>query len=390
MQTLILKKNEDRRLRRGHLWVFSNEVENLGDGFAPGTLAHLQSKSGRFLGVAYVNPHSLICARLLTREDQPIDRGFVAERVAAAAAWRDRYVGGEAYRLFYSEADGFPGLIVDRYGPYLVVQAQTQGAYQRLKLIVDVLRAQCAPTAIVLRNDAPIVQLEGLEQERRMLFGAQPEHVDFQVDGVRLRADVWTGQKTGFYLDQRENRLALAPFVQDADVLDAFCYSGAWGLMAAHGGARRVTAVDSSSQAMALARHNADANGWTDRFVFEEREVEDALREYAAAQRQFDVVCLDPPPYARAKSHLRDALGKYERLNALAMKVVAPGGILVTSSCSSHVTRQDFEQRLGRAADRAGRRLQLLAFRGQGRDHPVLLPMRETAYLKCAILRVAV
>ncbi len=387
MKQLLLKKNEDRRIRRGHLWVFSNEVESLDD-FSPGEMAEVHSRNGRFLGIAYVNPHSLICARLLTRTAQPIDRAFLADRVQTAAHWRDRYLGGDVYRLFSSEADGFPGLTIDRYGAHYVVQAQTRGAYEQLGLLVQVLREQFAPAGIVLRNDAPVVELEGLTQERRMLFGAQPEPVDFVQDGIAFRADLWGGQKTGFYLDQRENRLAVRPYVQDADVLDAFCYTGAWGLTAAHAGARSVVGIDSSAAAIALAQHHAEVNECADRCTFEERDVDEALHAFAAEGRQFDLIVLDPPPYARQKSHLRAALEKYQRLNALAMKLLRDGGVLVTCSCSSHVTRQDFQHRLAQAADRTGRHIQLLEFRGQARDHPVLLPMRETAYLKCAILRV--
>lgn len=387
MKKLVLKKNEDRRLRRGHLWVFSNEVTDL-SGFRPGELANVQSQNGRFLGVAYVNPHSLICARVLCRTERPVDQAFLTERLQAALRWRDRYIGGDVYRLFYSEADGFPGLIVDRYGDRVVVQAQTQGAYQRLNLVVHALREALTPVAIVLRNDSPIVRLEGLEQERRMLLGAEPAPVDFTLDGVTFRADLWGGQKTGFYLDQRENRRALAPYVDGAEVLDAYSYSGAWGLMAARFGAAHVTCVDSSEDAIGFARHGADANGWGDRFAFEQGDVEAALHAYAAAGRAFDVICLDPPPFARQRSHLRQALEKYQRLNALAMKLVRPGGMLITSSCSSQVSRSDFEQRLARAAERAQRPAQLIEFRGQARDHPVVLPMRETAYLKCAVLRV--
>ena len=388
MKPLILKKNEDRRLRRGHLWVFSNEVENLAEGFTPGEAVQVLSKNGRVLGVAYVNPHSLICARLLTRDQRPIDRAFVADRVETARAWRDRYIGGAYYRLFYSEADGFPGLIIDRYGDHLVVQAQTRGAYERLDLIVDVLREQCAPQCIVLRNDAPIVELEGLETERRMLHGKEPAPITFELDGIRYCADLWNGQKTGFYFDQRENRLALTPYVAEADVLDAFCYSGAWGLTAARAGARSVLGIDSSAHAIQLAQQSAELNEMGAVCRFEERDVFDALRACRDEERLFDVVCVDPPPYARQKSHLRSALEKYEGLNAAAIRVMRPGGVLVTCSCSGHVQRDQFEQRLVRAAGRAGRRIQLLEFRGQARDHPVLLPMRETAYLKCAILQV--
>lgn len=388
MKVLKLKKNEDRRLRRGHVWIFGNEVENLRDGFEPGEVVHVHSRNNRFLGVAYVNPHSLICARMVSRREREIDEAFFADRFDTARAWRDRLLLGEYYRLFYSEADGFPGLIVDRYGPYLVVQAQTQGAYRWLDTIVRVLRDRFAPDGIVLRNDAPIVQREELEPERRMLHGEQPGPVDFVVDDVRYRADLWHGQKTGFYFDQCENRRALRAYVQDADVLDAFCYTGAWGLTAAHAGARTVTGIDSSEPAIELARHNAAANDCADRCTFEQRDVSDALHAYQKAGRQFDVICLDPPPYARQKTHLSQALEKYTALNALAMRLVRDGGILATCSCSGHVARVDFEQRLAQAAGRAKRTVQLLEFRGQARDHPVLLPMPETAYLKCAFLHV--
>lgn len=388
VKVLKLKKNEDRRVRRGHLWVFSNEVENLGDGFAVGETVHVHSQSGRFLGVGYVNPHSLICARIVSHLPLEIDQEFISGRLLTAWQWRDRYIGGGYFRLFYSEADGFPGLIIDRYGTDYVVQAQTQGAYLRLDTIVAALREHFEPTSIMLRNDSTSVQFEGLTQERRMLFGEAPAPADFTLDGVQYRCDLWGGQKTGFYFDQRENRLALAPYVDGADVLDAYSYIGAWGLTAAHFGAHHVTGIDSSVEAVALAQYNAEANGVAGRCDFRRGDVFEALEAFIAEERLFDVICLDPPPFARQKSHLPQAMEKYQRLNNMAIQLLRPMGILFTCSCSAHVHRHEFEQRLIRAAERARRRIQLLEFRGQARDHPVLIPMRETAYLKCAVLQV--
>lgn len=379
---ITLKKNHDRRIRRGHLWVFSNEIGDPSvSSLEPGSIHEMRDSSGEFLGMVYVNPGSLIAARILSRRRTAIDEDFFKERILSALDLRKRlYPFRQSYRLIFSESDFLPGLIVDRYGSVLVLQSLTAGMDALLEQVVGVLVELLSPDAIYLRNDSPVRLLEGLQQEKRPAYGTLPEQVTLVSGGLRLLVDVVEGQKTGFFLDQESNRLLMDTFTfLGARVLDLFCYTGAWGLHAATAGADEVTAVDTSERALGLAQANAEMNGLATRFKTVKEPVIDFLKK---TRETWDLIVLDPPAFVKGKAHLKEGTKGYIDANRRALTKLKPGGILVTCSCSHHLDIESFEQAILAAARQSGRDLRILATRGQGPDHPVLLSMPETRYLK--------
>ncbi|MBI2372009.1 MAG: class I SAM-dependent rRNA methyltransferase [Deltaproteobacteria bacterium] len=386
MKPLRLKKGEARRLRAGHPWIFSNEIQDPVKAFEPGEIVDVLDGGGRLVGRGYVNPRTLIAVRLLSRRAEPIDEAFFARRLQAAEAWRRRLLPPlQAYRVAYSEADYLPGLIVDRYGPVLVVQVLTAGMERLLPALKEALLKVLDPEVIVLRNDSAYRALEGLPLERQVLVGALSGPVVIEEHGLAYEVDVQEGQKTGFYLDQRENRLALRSVVRGGRVLDAFCYTGAWGLNAAAAGATEVVGVDSSGRALELARRNAARNSLEARCRFVEEDVFRFLRAAEAAREQFDCVILDPPSFIRNRAQVREGLRGYKEINLRALHLLRRGGLLVTCSCSHHLDRQALLAVAAAAAHDARVGLRLLEYRSQARDHPVLPQAPETDYLKCAI-----
>lgn len=379
---ITLKKNHDRRIRRGHLWVFSNEIGDPSvSSLEPGSIHEMRDSSGEFLGMVYVNPGSLIAARILSRRRTAIDEDFFRERILSALDLRKRlYPFRQSYRLIFSESDFLPGLIVDRYGSVLVLQSLTAGMDALLEQVVGVLVELLSPDAIYLRNDSPVRLLEGLQQEKRPAYGTLPEQVTLVSGGLRLLVDVVEGQKTGFFLDQESNRLLMDTFTfLGARVLDLFCYTGAWGLHAATAGADEVTSVDTSERALGLAQANAEMNGLATRFKTVKEPVIDFLKK---TRETWDLIVLDPPAFVKGKAHLKEGTKGYIDANRRALTKLKPGGILVTCSCSHHLDIESFEQAILAAARQSGRDLRILATRGQGPDHPVLLSMPETRYLK--------
>jgi 23S rRNA (cytosine1962-C5)-methyltransferase len=391
VRTLRLKKNEDRRVRAGHLWIFSNELTALDEQIVPGDLVDIVSYGGTYIGRGYVNPHSLIAVRVLTRNHEPIDESFFANRIARAAALRQRLLPGEqTYRLVFGEADGLPGLVVDKYADVLVIQISTLGMHMRLGEILGALPTVGTPAStLVLRTDPVMAELEGFEGETRVLSGSVESPVQITQDDLLFEVDVLEGQKTGFYLDQRNNRRSARDLFAGLSVLDCFCYTGAWSLYAARGGARRVVGIDASERAVETARRNADLNNLGGICTFDVADVFERLEELEQKGQQFDGIVLDPPALVKSRRHLKQGEAAYERLNRLAMKLLAPNGLLITSSCSFHVSREDFQTILSSAARKCRREAIVIEWRGQARDHPTLLAMPETAYLKCAIVRVA-
>lgn len=392
MIKVILKSGHGRRVQRGHPWVFSNEVERVeaaeGAAGAPGAPAVLADPLGRPIGFGYYNRNSLIAFRWLAAE--PVDEGaLIMERLRAAVAFRERVAGDtEAQRLVYSEGDLLPGLVVDRYADTLVAQIQTAGMERLTPQVLAALEAVVAPRVIVLRNDAPVRQLEGLPLDVRVVRGALDGPVRVRMDGLTFHVDPVGGQKTGLFLDHRENRQALRRYVKGARVLDLFCYGGAWGLYALAGGAASVVGVDDSAPALAAALANAEASGFAGRFQTHDGDVFDVLKKGALGEDLFDVVIVDPPAFARSRKDIPAACKAYERVNKLALKSLAPGGILATSSCSHHVGPDEFMEAVSRAVASTGRRARLLEQRGQAVDHAGLLSMTEGDYLKCAFLQV--
>jgi len=390
MHRLILRPGHDRRLRAGHPWIFSNEIDRI-DGIPSGGDAVLVfGPRGDCLGTAYYNPHSLIAARLLSRRQEPIDTvDFFRQRLAAASDYRRRLYGElDAVRLVHGEGDGLPGLVVDRYGEVLSVQLLTLGMERRREQILQALLELFNPAAVIARNDVGVRELEGLPQQVELLHGELPPELIVTEHGLHFRVDVSGGQKTGHFLDQKENHLALSGRVKGERVLDLFCYSGSWSVHAAHFGAREVIGVDISAGALALATENARLNGLQSTCSFVRADVFDLLRDQGRNGERFGTVVLDPPAFVKSKKKLPEAIRGYLTINRRAMEVVAPGGHLFTCSCSHHMQPEMFLDLLRQAAAQAGRSVRLLELRGQAYDHPVLLACPETEYLKCAILQL--
>jgi 23S rRNA (cytosine1962-C5)-methyltransferase len=386
MKTVKLKKKEDRRILRGHPWVFSNELERTEEIFSPGDIVDVLDNSGRFIGRGYINLHSLIAVRILTRKQEEIDRRFFRRKIAQARGLRTMLAFGESFRAVFSEGDGLPGLIVDKYADTLVIQSSTAGIDRMLDIIISALQEEYSPRAIVLRNDTASREHEGLEQKKSVPFGAVTTPVEIEENGVRYRVDVLEGQKTGFFFDQRENRQALNHIVKGRRTLDCFCYIGAWSLNAARFGASEVTGIDSSQKAVDMAAANAALNGLNAQF--RTADVFDELRSLEKGGERFGCIILDPPAFVKSRAKVREGLKGYKEINLRGMRLLERGGILVTCSCSHHVDQDLFAEMLIDAAHSGGRQARLLEMRSQARDHPMLLAARETQYLKCAILIV--
>jgi 23S rRNA (cytosine1962-C5)-methyltransferase len=387
---LHIHKGHERRLLLGHPWVFSNEIASDLGTYEPGSLVDVYTHGGTFVGRGYINPRSLITVRILSPRREVIDSDFFRSRFSAALQRRARlFPGVQSYRLVYSEGDLLPGLIVDRYQDHLVLQTLTLGMDLRTEAICEALERLLQPQAIIARNDVGIRTLEGLPHEKKVLRGDPQTPVEVWENDIRFRVDLWEGQKTGFYLDQRENRCTLQPLLASERVLDAFCYTGAWALHAARAGAREVVAVDESAKAIHWANDQAKDNGLDQVCQFMASNVFDFLREADTRHERFDCIILDPPAFVKSRNKVREGLEGYWEINRRALRLVKPGGYLITCSCSYHVDPDTFRTTLSRAARAARRTVTLLEMRSQGRDHPVLLPLSESAYLKCAVLTCA-
>lgn len=389
---LILKKREERRLIAGHVWVFSNEVDTERTplkGFEIGQLAEIRSASGRCLGTGYVNPNSLICARLLHRD--PLDKSdlrvWFASRLKSALTLRDKIYPQPYYRLVYGESDGLPGLVVDRFGDLLVAQISTAGMEKLRELVISTLRELLQPSGILLRNDSSVRELEGLERYIEVAFGQVPQRGIAWEGDVQCEFDFYTGQKTGWYYDQRDNRELMARYVRGCRVLDLFSYVGAWGIRACKGGATEVICVDSSAPALALASSNAERNGVHIECV--KSDVFEFLDVLRKSDRKFDVVIVDPPALIKRRKDHQEGLQAYRRLNERAMQVLSPDGILISCTCSHHLEREQFLQLLRTAASRNGLNAQILSWREHSSDHPIHPSIPETSYLKACVLHTS-
>lgn len=386
MLRLRLAKNQDRRLRSGHPWVFSNEIEEAEGTPAPGDEVVVEDHRGVPVGVGLYNPHSLIAVRLYSRRVRPVDEALFRDRIARALDYRGRILPVErTYRLIHGEGDLLPGLVVDRYGDYLAVQSVTAGIERRLDTILPVLEELLRPAGIVVRRDASSRTLEGLARLDPLVRGDVPERVDAPYEGFVLTVDLRAGQKTGEFLDQRENRKRVARESRGRRVLDLYCHTGLFALHCAVAGARQVVGVDSSLPALERARENHRRNAPDRDVKFHASGVEETLRALARDDERFDVIVLDPPALVKSKKALREGMKKYVALNASAMRLLAPGGTIATATCSHHVDAPLFLEILRTAAKAAGMRFRLVEVLGQSRDHPVLLAARETSYLTMAI-----
>lgn len=387
--TIRLKQGEDRRIRAGHLWVFSNEIEQTEGDVAPGDEVRVEDARGHLLGVGYINPNSLISVRLMSRGKDEITREFIERRLLRAWEYRQKIWPGETVcRVVHGEADLLPGLVVDRYGDCVVVQSLTVGIERRLEAVLDALEVVLAPSTIVLRNDSPMRSYEGLPLEKRVVKGDFDRPLVIEQDGLKFIVDALEGQKTGFFLDQRENRSATAPLARDVDVLDCCCHTGAWSVAAAAAGARSVLGIDSSARALELAGEAAGLNGVSDAVEFTQGDLFKSLAALGRSKRRFGLVVLDPPAFAKSRKKIREALKAYRTANRMAMALTETGGHLVTCSCSHLVEREAFMNALVGAGREAGRHARVVEVRGQSRDHPVILGLPETDYLKCVVMEM--
>ena len=389
LPVLRLKRNEDRRLQAGHLWVFSNEIEVQQTPlvkFKAGELVRVLAHNDRALGLAYVNPQSLIAARLLETWKIP-DAAWLASRMRLALALRERLYSKPYYRLVYGEADGLPGLVVDRYGSACVVQIGTAGMEQLKPAIQAALKEVIRYESLLFKNDSTARAMEGLPSYVEVAEGSFEQPAMILEDGLEFRAPLAEGQKTGWFFDQAANRRALSKYVRKgARVLDVFSYVGAWGVRAAHQGAADVLCVDSSAAALQLAAANAERNGV--KLLTRNGDAFDVLEELAKQGARFDIAIIDPPAFAKRRKDLPKALAAYKRLNQLALQVIADDGVLVSCSCSYHVSAQDLQDAIAKAARGADKHLQILEIGGQAPDHPVHPAIPETRYLKAYFCRV--
>ena len=384
---IYLRRGREQRVLGGHPWVFRSDIERE-DGAADGLPVRVLTSAGRFLAMAVYNPRSQISLRILSRRDEPIDGAFIRGRVRRALDYRRRFADLNSCRLIFAESDGLPAVIADKFGDVIVLQILCLGMERFKGDIVDALAQELSPRGIYERNDVPVRELEGLSQQTGLLFGEVPDRVEMQENGVRFLVDVKEGQKTGFFLDQKENRAAIAPFVPGMRVLDCFTHTGSFALHAARYGAAEVTGVDISEHACACALENARLNGVEDRVRFECANAFDFLRAQQTAKAQYDVVILDPPAFTKTRSAVEGALRGYKEINLRGMKLTRDGGFFITCSCSQHVTPDLFRGMLLDAQKDARVQLRQIEWRTQGRDHPILLSSPETQYLKCGIFQV--
>lgn len=389
---LRVKKNEERRLRAGHPWVYSNEIDTALtplSGFEPGQPVEVRDFRDAVLGTGYINPHALICARLVSRDPtHPFSASLLVHRLNVALALRELRYDKPFYRLVYGDSDGLPGLVVDRYDTILVVQMATAGMERVKDEVLAALEKVIKPAAILLRNDSAARGMEGLESYVTVAAGQVPDVVALEENGVRFEAPLLTGQKTGWFYDQRDNRARLAPYVRGKRVLDVFSYLGGFGIQAAAFGAGSVLCVDSSAPALEGVHANVALNTLQATVDTLHGDAFDALKQLREQREHFDVVIVDPPAFIKRKKDMKEGVQAYRRINQMAMQVLAKDGILLSCSCSFHMTRESLlEQMLG-AARHIDRSLQILEQGHQATDHPVHPAISETDYLKCFVGRV--
>ena len=384
--TVYLKKGEEKRILGGHSWVYANEVQKIEGKDKNGALAEVRGSDGRYLGKGYINHLSKILVRIFIRGNEEDGEELYLSRLRRADEARKKLIGGDLYRLAFAEADDLPALIVDRYGEYFVLECLSLGVDQRKKMIADCLVKLFSPKGIYLRGDAAVRQKEGLPLTSETLYGEVPDKIYVTENGLKMAVDVKRGQKTGYFLDQKENRFAVRRYAKGADVLDCFCNSGGFSLNAATV-AKSVTAVDISEFALENVRENAALNGF-DNIQTECADVFEALRRYREEGKRFGLVILDPPAFCKSAAEVKDAARGYRDINLNAMKLVESGGYLVTCSCSHYMTLPLFEKTIADAARASGRRVRCLEIKVQAPDHPALLTAEETSYLKAFFLQV--
>lgn len=388
---LKLKKNQERRLRGGHCWVYSNEIDTAATplkGFEQGQPVDIFNYQDKWLGSGYVNPHSLICARLVSRDrEHPLSGSLLVHRLKIALNLRERFFPGPYYRLVFGESDGLPGLVIDRYGDVAVVQVTTAGMELLKDEIVQALGKVIKPKTVLFRNDTAVREAEGLERYIEQVGDPLPDRLAVEENGLKFQVPAMEGQKTGWFFDQAYNRARMAPYVEGKRVLEVCSYVGAWGVQAAAHGAQ-VHSVDVSKTALEAVQANAQLNGVGHLVSTQRGDAFDVMRAMRAERERFDVVMVDPPAFIKRRKDIKEGTLAYRRLNQLALQLMTKDGILITSSCSHHMSRDSLLQVVQQAARHTDRSLQLLEQGQQGPDHPLHPAIPETAYLKTFYLRV--
>lgn len=388
---LLLKAQADRRLKRGHLWIYSNEVDTKATPlkqFQPGDQALVCSQGGKPLAIATLSPNGLICGRVINRDvAHPLNKSLLVHRIKQALSLREACFNKPFYRLVYGDSDLLPGLVVDRFGDYLVVQTSTAGMERQIEAIVEALQQCLKPQGILLRNDHSARHHEDLESHVEAI-GDVPEAVELEENGVHFLAPIAEGQKTGWFYDHRENRALLQRLAPGKRVLDVFSYVGGWGVQAAAAGASEVVCVDASAQALEWVGENAHLNGVEDRMQGMHGKAIDVLKQMVAAQEKFDIVVLDPPAFIKRKKDQKSGEAAYRHINELGMRLLARDGMVVSASCSMHLQKDTMLEIVRGAARHLDRHAQILHQGGQGADHPVHPAIPETDYLKAVFARV--
>ncbi len=388
MAKAILIPGKEKRVFTRHPWIFRSDIDRVDGEYEPGDIVSVYSSREKFLAKAYYNPASQIALRIMSYRDEPIDRAFIFRRVKEAIDYRRQFADLRSCRLIFAESDRLPALIVDAFGDILVLQCLALGMERFKPDVIDALVEELHPTGIWERNDVPVRTLEGLEMKTGLLYGQVPDRVLMEENGVRFLVDVKEGQKTGFFLDQKENRAAIAPFVAGKRVLDCFSHTGSFALHAGKYGAAEVLGIDISGYACRCAEENARLNGLENRVRFLEANAFDYLAEGSRSGEKHDVIILDPPAFTKSRSAVDSARRGYKEINLRAMKMLVPGGYLITCSCSQHILPDMFRQIVSEAANDARVQLRQVEFRTQGKDHPILPAAPETQYLKCGIYQV--
>ncbi len=389
MSTVYLKRKITPRVVNGHPWVFANEVEKIDGEVEGGDIVELYTHDKKFVGKGYINPKSQILVRLLSRNKADIiNEDYFVERIRQCWEYRKKIGYTENCRLVFGEADSLPQLIIDKFNDYFVIQTLALGIDVWKPALVKALNTVFQPKGIYERNDVPVRELEGLPQHKGFLSAPFDTNIIINENGLRFHVDIENGQKTGYFLDQQDNRRAIQHIVKGADVLGAFTYTGTFEIHAAHYGAKSVLGLDISANAVAQANRNAELNGVQDRCRFEAANAFDVLKQWGKDGRQYDVVMLDPPAFTKSRETIQKAITGYKEINLRGMKLVRPGGFLVTSSCTNLVHPELFLQTIDMAAKDARRRIRQVTFQAQASDHPIIWGMENTNYLKFLIVQV--
>lgn len=387
MAQVYLKHGEEKDIFAGHLWIFDNEVDRIIGKYKPGDIVDIYTNRADFLGRGYINPKSKILVRIMTNKKEPINREFLYKLIKQAFDFRKKLGFSNSYRVVFGEADFLPALIVDKFADCFVIQTLALGIDKMKDDIVDIIKEIASPRCIYERNDVQLREKEGMIQQKGVLYGSEPGIVEIEENGIKVLVDIENGQKTGYFLDQSENRAAIAPFVKDADVLDCFCHTGSFALHASKYGAKTVEAVDISESALEIVKSNAALNGF-ENITVKKANVFDLLNEYQGLGKQFDTVILDPPAFCKSKSALDGAYRGYKEINLRGMKLTKPGGFLITCSCSHYMTPELFMQMLQESAFDVRRKVRIIETRYQAKDHPIAINADESLYLKCVILQI--